>query len=191
MTIAAVLLAAGRSTRFGAADKLQASLGGIPLALHAARTLAKLPFAARFVVTAGATLDWPDFLPIVNDRPEAGMARSLALGVAAARAAGAEAVLVALADMPFVPVAHFARLTALHRGPPSLAASSDGETRLPPALFGADWFAVLEALSGDKGARALLDRAEPVVAPADWLVDIDSVADLASAQCVREGTTGG
>ena len=52
MSVAAILLAAGRSRRFGAADKLAVDLDGLPLGLHAARTLADVPLAARILVTA-------------------------------------------------------------------------------------------------------------------------------------------
>ncbi|HEY0315497.1 MAG TPA: nucleotidyltransferase family protein [Sphingomonas sp.] len=182
MTVAAVLLAAGQSTRFGMADKLAAPLKGMPLRLHAVRALAPLPLAARFVVTGRATLDWPGLEVVVNDRPETGMAHSIALGLAAARRSGAQAVLIVLADMPFVPTEHYRRLLACYRGPDSLAASSDGTRRMPPALFGADWFAILETLSGDQGARALLDRAESVVTAPENLHDIDWPEDFAAAQ---------
>ena len=192
MTIAAVLLAAGRSTRFGADDKIAAPLGGVPLGLHAARTLAGLPFAARFVVTGTAPLDWPGFTTVTNPHPDAGLARSIAIGIAAARGAGIAAgigagpgpgaVLIALADMPFVSAAHLMRLIDCYHGPASLAASFDGERRMPPALFGADWFAELEALSGDKGARALLDRAQAVEAAPGELLDIDRPEDLSDAR---------
>lgn len=182
MTLAAVLLAAGRSTRFGQADKIAADLAGLPLGLHAARALAALPLDARYVVTASDVIDWPGFSPIRNDRPEDGMARSIALGVAAARASGATAILVALADMPFVPPAHHARLLALHRGADTLVASGDGVRRMPPALFGERWLPMLEALTGDAGARSLLARADLVTAPPDWLADIDRPSDLDQAR---------
>jgi molybdenum cofactor cytidylyltransferase len=182
MTIAAVLLAAGRSTRFGAADKLAATLGDRPLGLHAAHALAPLDLAARFVVTGPAETEWPSFERIENDRPEDGMAHSVALGTAAARQFGAHAVLIALADMPFVPTEHFERILAGYRGADTLVATSDGVRRMPPALFGSDWFAELEALSSDRGAYALLRRAAIVVTEADTLLDIDRPQDLALAQ---------
>jgi molybdenum cofactor cytidylyltransferase len=182
MKVAAVLLAAGRSTRFGQANKIAADLAGLPLGLYAARALAALPLDARYVVTATDAIDWPGFSPIRNDRPEEGMARSIALGVAAARAGGATAILIALADMPFVPPAHYARLLALHRGADTLVASGDGTRRMPPALFGQDWLPMLEALTGDAGARSLLDRAELVPAPPDWLADVDLPSDLDDAR---------
>ena len=182
MMIAAVLLAAGRSTRFGAADKLAATLGRLPLGLHAAHAVARLDLGARFVVTGPGETEWPSFENVGNDRPEDGMAHSLALGIAAARGSGADAALIALADMPFVPKDHFERILAGYRGPDTLVATCDGDRRMPPALFGFDWFAELEALSGDRGAHDLLRRAAIVMADADFLLDIDRPEDLASAQ---------
>ena len=181
MTIAAVLLAAGQSARFGSADKLAASLDGLPLGAHAARTLLTLPLTMRFVVTGPFTFPWHGFEQVPNDRPEEGMGRSIALGTEAARRAGAEAVLIALADMPFVSSGHFERLLSFHHGPGTLIASSDGSRRMPPALFGADWFDVLEKLSGDHGARNLLGEAKLVQAAADELTDIDDPDDLLAA----------
>lgn len=180
MTVAVVLLAAGRSTRFGAADKLAAPLNGMPLGFHAARTLATLALPLSVVVTGPTTLEWPGFERIVNDRPDAGMGRSLALGVAAARELGASAILVALADMPRVPAAHFRKLLARDILPDTRVGSTDGIRRLPPALFGAGWFPALESLDGDQGARMLLVDAEVVAAPTNALVDIDSEDDLAA-----------
>lgn len=181
MKVATILLAAGRSTRFGAEDKLTALLDNIPVGLHTARTLIKLPLVARLAVTGDIERSWPGFDIVRNDRPDLGIGRSIALGVAAARQRSADAVLIALADMPLVSAEHFTRLLACGQGTNSLAASSDGVNRMPPALFGAAWFDRLEHLSGDTGARDLLDQAEIVeCAPAE-LIDIDRPADLAAA----------
>lgn len=177
MKVAALLLAAGRSTRFGR-DKLAASLHGLPLGLHAARTLLELPFAAHIVVTRPSGPCWPGFETIENGRPEKGMAHSIGLGLRAARDAGAEAVVIALADMPFVPPEHFRRLLSLCRGADALVASSDGARRSPPALFGSRWFAALENLTGDRGARDLLDQAEAVLTDPRSLADIDRPEDI-------------
>lgn len=182
MNVAAVLLAAGRSARFGDADKLVAPLADLPLGFHAARTLSMLPLAWRFVVTGAAAIEWPGFVAVPNGQTDAGLGCSLALGAAAAERAGADAVLVALADMPFVPVEHFERLLAGYHGPDSVLATGDGTRRMPPALFGAGWFAPLLALSGDRGARTLLDRAELITTPAENLIDVDRPDDLMRAQ---------
>ena len=181
MSVAAVLLAAGLSRRFGTDDKLATPLDGVPLGLHAARTLAGLPLDHRIVVTRQSSLDWPGFTPLINDRPERGMGHSLALGVRTARMLGVSVVLVALADMPFVSSRHFASLLSCYRDPDSLACSGDGTRRMPPALFGSRWFDALEDLSGDAGARALLGKAQLLIADAHELADIDDSADFHAA----------
>jgi molybdenum cofactor cytidylyltransferase len=186
MRIVALLLAAGRSTRFGEADKLRAPLGGIPLGLHAARTIAALPLATRIVVSPHGELAWPGFHAVPNGDPEAGMARSLALGIGAARDWAADAVLIALADMPFVPRAQFERLMA-GGAAGAVLTSSDGRSRMPPALFGAQWFDRLESLNGDTGARSLLEQAVPIETHPDHLIDIDTPADLARAEIIAGG----
>jgi molybdenum cofactor cytidylyltransferase len=182
MRIAAVLLAAGRSMRFGEGDKLAEPLGEMPLGQHAARTLTQLHLDAHFVVAGSSSLDWPGFTILLNDRPEAGMSRSLRLGIGAARDAGMDAALVALADMPLLPAAHFARLIALCRGPEAILASTGGTHPMPPALFGRDWFDRLVGLEGDRGAGALLRCAERVTVSEDLLLDIDTPADLLAAK---------
>lgn len=182
MTIACLLLAAGQSKRFGAGDKIAAPLNDTPLGLHAARTLRALPLASHFVVTNRSDLDWSGWTIVRNGRPDTGIGHSIALGTTAARAAGATAILLALGDMPFVPASHFERLLAHYRGPDSLAASSDGQHPMPPALFGARWFDALEALCGDRGARGLLDQAALVETLPDHLADVDSADDLQALQ---------
>ena len=178
--LALVLLAGGQSTRFGGA-KLMADLGGTPLALHAAAMLAALPFAARYAVTGP---DVPDlaalgYTTVPLDPPGAPQAHSLALGVAAAQADGARAVLVALADMPLVPSGHIHTLVSAFTGD-RIATSADGVT-MPPALFGAQHFAALTALGGDRGGASLLKGAPTVPLDPRLALDVDRPEDLARA----------
>ena len=177
--VALLLLAAGLSRRFGDRDKLTADLNGVPLGLHAANALCALPFAARIAVVGNNAPDFDGFETVHNDSPEAGMSRSLALGVAAARIHEPTAVLVLLADMPFVSAAHIRNLLAAGDGPAAIVASSAGGAPMPPALFGADHFDTLEAQRGDKGARDLLRAATVVTAPPHELTDIDTPDALA------------
>lgn len=179
--LALVLLAGGRGTRFGGA-KLIAPLAGKPLALHAATMLTALPFAHRFAVTGP---DVPDlaalgYTCIPLDPPGAPQARSLALGVAAAKAAGAQAVLVALADMPLVPQAHIRALVARFDGD-RIGTSAEGVT-MPPALFGALHFSALTALTGDRGGALRLANAPNVALDPALALDIDRPEDLARAE---------
>lgn len=176
-----MLLAGGQSARFGG-PKLIAPLGGKPLALHAAQMLAALPFAARYAVVGA---DVPDlaalgYAAVPLDPPGAPQARSLALGVAAAQQGGARAVLVALADMPLVPHAHIRALVAAFGGD-RIATSASG-VAMPPALFGAQHFAALTALGGDRGAASLLRGAPTLPLDPALALDVDRPEDLARAE---------
>jgi molybdenum cofactor cytidylyltransferase len=176
--VVGVLLAAGLSTRFGEADKMATPLGGVPLAEHAARALAALPLSARLVVTRNDRLAWHGLRILPNLRPDLGLSHSLKIGLAGARAGGADAILVALADMPFVPIDHFQQLLALATSPDCLLASGTGTAAMPPVVIGSDWFAQVEAMEGDQGARPLLRRARIIACPPQGLRDIDYPEDL-------------
>src|SRR6266542_2734007 len=88
--IAAILLAAGQSLRFGAADKLLARIDGEPLLMHAARRIVELEPARRIAVcsdaqgAAAGLLSLLGFEIAVNAHPERGLSSSLACGIAAA-----------------------------------------------------------------------------------------------------------
>lgn len=181
--VAVILLAAGLSTRFGPSNKLVEPLDGLPLGLHAARTLGSLPFAARIVVTRDGKPDFGSygFTPVINPTPDTGQSGSIRLGLVQARLAAPEAVLIALADMPFMPVAHVEAMMARFEQSHPIVGSWDGEAACPPALFGRPLFDALEALGGDRGAGALLRGATLVAAAGGELADMDTLADFASA----------
>lgn len=179
--VALVMLAAGLSRRFGTEDKLLHPLAGLPLGLHAARTLLGLPFAARIAVTRAPAPDYAayGFTAVTNPDPAAGQAGSIMLGIAHARPVAPEAVLILLADMPFITEAHVLAVLGRFAGAQSIVASAiDGAHPSPPALFGRGLLDRLEALDGDSGARALLQGAALVSAPAAELRDIDTPFDL-------------
>lgn len=179
--VVAVLLAAGRAERFGA-DKLRAPLAGMPLARHAAGTLAGLPFAHRIAVCAPGTpsLEGLGFRRMEIDPPGAPQSRSIALGVAEAGRLGARAVLIALADMPLVPAAHFTALVEAFEG--TAVATLAGPVAMPPAIFGRPAFPALGALTGDRGARDLLRSADTLGLDPALALDVDTPADLAAAE---------
>jgi molybdenum cofactor cytidylyltransferase len=177
--IALVLLAAGRGERFGG-GKLAADLAGKPLARHAADRLLACGFGAYIAVIGPDTPDLPGYATIPLDPPGAPQSRSLALGVAAAQADGAQAVLVALADMPLVPATHIAAMLAAFDG--DRLASRGPHSLMPPVLFGAHHFAALCAQRGDRGAGPLLRGAPALPLSADGALDVDCAEDLARAQ---------
>ena len=97
-----ILLAAGRSQRFGIPNKLEVPFLNKPVGLHVVTAFEAIPFRDRLVVTDGCTLDFAShgYAVVHNDDPAAGMAQSVKLGVQRAKDDGAQAVLIALADMP-------------------------------------------------------------------------------------------
>jgi len=131
-----ILLAAGRSARFGDADKLEQPFLGRPLALHVVTALEAMPFVARVAVTSGTDLDFGalGYKVIANPAPEMGISGSVKLGITAAREAGAAAALIALADMPRVTATHIYRLLDAAYGADAVIASSDGRAPSPPAI---------------------------------------------------------
>lgn len=183
--VAAILLAAGTSQRFGAEDKLLAPLAGEPLALHAARRIVELAPGRRIAVCPddhgmlALQFAAEGFEIVVNPHPERGLSQSLSCGIAAAALGPEVAALICLADMPFVSTGHLRELLA--RFDPSTAlvvASSNGDVTMPPALFSRALFETLRSGEGDRGGKPLLANAALVHADADELLDIDRPGDL-------------
>ena len=172
------MLAAGRSSRFASANKLVVPFRGRPVALHAAKALSSVDFGCRIVVCSRPLpVDWTGLgfeeLPVAAGGT---MSASIAAGVARLRTTDLGACLIALADMPFVPPSHFRALVA-HETTAVLATSRDGR-KMVPARFTRGLWDELEALSGDNGARELLQAAPAIEVPARWLADIDTREDL-------------
>jgi molybdenum cofactor cytidylyltransferase len=180
--IAVAVLAAGQARRFGS-DKLMADLDGVPLGAYIARTLAPMGFGWCIAVCAtGAAIAHQyaaiGFRILENSQPESGQAHSLHLALAAAQQTDAKALLIALADMPYVTSGHITAI--LSAG--GCAASHDGINFMPPALFPRDTWPELLRTSGDAGARELLRKAKRVPASPVILRDIDTVADLCASK---------
>lgn len=176
-----VLLAAGRSERMGdIGSKLDQPFLNRPLGLHVAIALEDMPFKHRVAVTAGARCDYAGhgFTVVENDDPAVGMAVSVKRGVAFAKSVGAEAVVIALADMPRVTATHIYRLLDAADSSDAVVASSDGHSPKPPAVFGRDQFDFLLTLEGDAGARDLVRAGRHVVTTPAELIDVDTPEEL-------------
>ncbi len=190
--LAAIVLAAGLSRRFGAERKLLADLGGRPLIDWAFAPLASLDLARRILVVPegapgiSARGKASGFEIIVNPKAEDGMGSSLALGAQALD--DVDGVFVALADMPFIPPAAYAALRAAFEtgGPETIVLPMHEGRRGHPVLFGRAWVEALAALAGDQGAKGIIQRARdhlrPVTVAEDGILfDVDTPADLAAA----------
>jgi molybdenum cofactor cytidylyltransferase len=181
-----ILLAAGKSERFGISNKLEVDFLGAPLGFHVVTALEDMPFRDRLVVTDGCQLDFASrgYCVIHNDDPNAGMSRSVKLGVKHAQDSGAAAVLIALADMPRLTTAHIYRLLDAADSADAVVASSDGVKPSPPVVFGHAQFDFLMTLDGDAGARDLVRAGRHVVTSPAELIDIDTPEDLAALQAL-------
>ena len=203
--VAAIVLAAGTSSRYRAADpslstKLVAMLDGKPLVRHVAE--AALASRARpvVVVTGHAERDVAlaiDGLAVdrvLNPHYATGLASSLRAGLSVLRS-DATGALVLLGDMPGVTSVVIDRLIACFEAEPGVDAVvpvHDGR-RGNPALLASSLFAAAAALHGDEGARRLLARArvrEVDCADATVVLDIDDPAMLDAASKSRAGLDG-
>ncbi len=177
-----LILAAGRSRRFGEQDKLLAPFHGRPVASWAARAMQGVPVDHCLVATRServATL-FRGFEVLLLPPEADAQSESLRIGAARAEALGADQVLITLADMPLVGHGVLAEVAAACN-PERASAATDGARRSPPACFPRCQFAALQALSGDAGAGQLLrelpEEALVKVAPRR-LSDIDTPEDL-------------
>ncbi|MBS0360534.1 MAG: nucleotidyltransferase family protein [Proteobacteria bacterium] len=188
----AVVLAAGSGSRFGG-GKLTAAWGpGVLLegALAAAfaapvRSVTVVIGADAPAVAAAARAFDPRVLVVHAPDHAEGMAASLRTGIASLPA-DADGAFVFLGDMPRVPPAVLGRMAQALEGGALAAAPVWKGRRGNPVLLGRTLFPELIGLSGDAGARGVLqglgDRLALVESPDDGvLFDVDTPEDLPQA----------
>jgi molybdenum cofactor cytidylyltransferase len=204
-----LLLAAGAGTRFGgtyAGAKLDQLIEGVSVGARSFENLANVCDAMVVVVRDDASLlaryaRTRGALVIVNDAPQRGLGRSMALGAQAVLAQHGNALFMwaALADMPWIEKCTFERLRDISRGdteasqrmivqpidvgrrrePNDRAAEKPGH----PVLFGRAHWSALTLLDGDSGARSLIASHRDCVVCVEtedsgvWR-DVDTAADL-------------
>jgi molybdenum cofactor cytidylyltransferase len=185
--IAAVVLAAGLARRMGR-QKLLLQLQGKPVVRWAVERVA--PHAGEVVVVTGqddvAIREALAGLAVrfaVNPTPQAGQGSSIAVGVAALPP-WTRAALIALGDQPRLPDAVVpALLAAFARSGRPIVAPVYRGTQGTPVLFASEVFAELRALTGDAGARAVVnaqpERVERVSFDLAMPPDVDTPEDFA------------
>lgn len=168
--VAGLVLAAGRSTRMGEANKLLQQVRGKPMVRHAVEAQLASRAAPVIVVTGhqqeevAAALAGLDVRLVHNPAFASGLASSVKAGLAALPEE-TPGVVVSLGDMPNVTPEVIDRLAQVF--------AEQGEARaVVPTLFGQRGnpvllaralFPAVAALSGDQGARRLLDDAGETV----------------------------
>lgn len=189
----AIILAAGSSSRMGTPKQLL-PVGGQPLVVRAVEAaLASSAWPVIVVLGAHAEKIRPllaRYPVLVAENPgwAEGMASSLRTGIATLRQFSRliDGTLVALCDQPAFSADIIARLVDTQRatGRSVVAARYNGRQGAP-ALFLREHFPTLATLTGDAGARALLNGAPDQVAALDLpelALDLDTPEDYAAIQ---------
>jgi len=192
---AAIVLAAGTSSRMGGRNKLLLEVGGEALVRRAVRTAIEGGLDPVVVVVgheAGrvrAALGGLGCRIVDNPDYERGMTTSLRGGIAALPP-GTPAAVMVLGDMPRVTAGMLAALAAAHaaadpaRRPP-VVLSDYGGVLAPPTLFDRALFPELLALPDDRCPRSVVERHRAAAAVCCWpavaLADLDRPEDLAAA----------
>lgn len=178
---AAIILAAGSSRRLGS-PKQEAVVGGKTLlerAVHTAQQANLHPVLV--VVRDAASAEWVRVLgaePLLNLEAAEGMASSVRCGIQAVQLLQAAGALVMTCDQPLLRPEH---LSALCREPTEVRASAYGGRKGVPAYFPAKAYPALLLLTGDVGARELLQVAA-AVENESLALDIDTAGDLQHAR---------
>lgn len=178
MKLGVVLLAAGLSSRFGS-NKLLANLAGrrvIDYAMDAALAVGadrRVAVVSHKEIADAAVAHGFDI--IYNEQPERGMASSIVLGAGAA--GNMDAVLLMAADQPLLRGETLTRLVCQYVScGKGIACLRDGSHWGNPAIFDKRYLPELAALSGDKGAKAVIRMHEGELLIVDC-TDEDELAD--------------
>jgi len=190
-----VLLAAGSSSRLGGPKQLlmykehtllQHSIE-IALASLANRVIVVLGANAGIIGTGITKKD--DWLTcITNDQWQEGLASSIRCGLQylLSQKPAPQNVLFMVCDQPYINTVLLNKLITLQRQTGhSIVASKYAKTAGIPAIFSRDLFPELLQLTGDKGARKLIEQQKEAVATVAFplgTIDIDTMADYESLQ---------
>ena len=196
---AAIMLAAGRSTRMGGPNKLLASIAGKPL-VRIAVEQALASRAEPVIVVTGherggveAALSDLNVQLVHNPDYAQGLSTSLKAGLGALPDK-VDSAIVCLGDMPQVTTALIDRLIATFdpKGNALVVVPTIGGKRGNPVLWSRQFFPELMRLDGDVGARHLIGANADVVAEVSVedtgvLIDVDTPEALVAVRADMEG----
>lgn len=160
--LAAVILAAGGSNRFGGLKQLL-EYNGMSLLRRSVET-ARAAFSERVHVVLGPKelkmqreLNELEITMLSNPNWESGLASSIKVGLKAVPDE-CSAVLFMLCDQPLITVQHLGELIALWQGnQDKIIASHDEEIETEPAIIPRNYFPEILKLYGDQGIKQVLN----------------------------------
>lgn len=158
MKIAAVLMAAGASSRFGEC-KLIKKFASRPMFEYALDALPCDKLCAVAVVSGRAEIlaaaEARGFIPVLNDRPEDGPPRTIRLGMEAV--GDADGIMFMVADQPLLRRESVAgEIDFFTKNANSIVAMGHGARRGNPVIFPQEFFDELKALRGERGGGAVM-----------------------------------
>ncbi len=163
--IGCVLLAAGTSSRYGVENKLLREVDGEPMVRRVLAALEVDEIDFQVVVLGHeservlAALEGLNVETVVNSDYARGMGGSLAVGAKRVAELGGDAVLVCLADLPYLRKEDVLRVVTAFRAAncEQIAYPLVAGSRGHPVCFPGRCFDALKSLEGDRGARAVID----------------------------------
>ena len=175
--LAAIVLAAGSSSRFGESNKLHERLpGGNSVIEQVIQIVSEFPFDHRLVVCSPNDVILPKlaetyfFQCTVNTDPAQGIGYSIACGVRSLKATKCTASAIFLGDMPFLNpktlelvITNFVQGNCTKITRPSYSGQPGH-----PVIFPKLWFDELTDLKGDEGAKRIIQK------------NLDSLRDIPS-----------
>ena len=166
MKIIGIYLAAGNSSRMGS-HKLALPVGTMTVGSLALETALKSPLDEIYIITKET--DNVDWLPVEMksdakctiikcSSAHEGQSESLRCGIQRAQANRADAVIVMLADQPFITIQMIKNMIECLKANPTckFVATAYEQSLMPPILFSSSMYNELLMLRGDKGAREIL-----------------------------------
>ena len=186
--IAGLILAAGQSRRMGEDNKMTIDVDEKPMVRHVAEALSMSSINQAFMVTGHeaekvyAVVEDLDISQIENPDYELGLSSSLAAGIKAIEARFTH-ILVMLGDMPFVTSQMIDRMAASsNENPNAIVVASHKGKRGNPVLWPRAYFAELQSITGDVGAKHILAANQDSVVEVELgeaaSIDLDTKAAL-------------
>ena len=190
--LAAIILAAGMSRRFGVANKLHALLDGdVSVVERVIERVVEFSFKRPIVVLADddhaltKLANQYQMTQVINDRPQQGMGCSISLGVSSLDQSQFSGVAIFLGDMP-----HLCAETVVaavkqfqSQGGRQIVRPCFDQQAGHPVIFPRRFFTELIAIDGDVGANSIIQRNREhltLMPTSDYgvLADIDVPSDI-------------